>query len=78
MATRDRHVTQPWARAIFEAHASAAGLRWWSTYEAQWANVTLFDRAADRLRLVTMRALTTGDSAVVEAAQFFAMQIVER
>jgi hypothetical protein len=75
VATRRRTVTQPQARALHEAHPDAAGLRWWSTYESLWANVTLFDRAVAALRLRSVRALTVDDSAVAEAADFFAMRL---
>lgn len=73
VATRDRQVTQPQARALFRKRRAAAGLRWWSTYEALWASVTLFDRAASRLRLISVRVLSIDDPAVIEAGQFFAM-----
>jgi hypothetical protein len=46
VATRERTVTQPQALALYERHPDAAGLRWWSTWEALWSNVTIFDRAA--------------------------------
>ena len=41
------------ARALSTSHPDAAGLRWWSSYEALWANVTVFDRAALMLRTRT-------------------------
>ena len=78
VATRQRQVTQPQARAIFEGRPQAAGLRWWSIYESTWANITLFDRAASRLRVNFVRVLTLSDPALVEGAQFFAMQLMER
>jgi hypothetical protein len=68
VATRNREVTQPQALALHESHSGAAGLRWWSVYEALWANVTLFDRAAPSLRLVDIRRLDFGDSALFAAA----------
>jgi len=74
VATRHRTVTQPQARTLFEAHKTAAGLRWWSTYEAQWANVTVFERAARSLRLRTVHSLTLDDPAVAAAAEFFGMR----
>ena len=46
VATRDRSVTQPQALELYKRHPDAAGLRWWSRWEALWANVTLFDRKA--------------------------------
>jgi hypothetical protein len=75
VATRHRTVTQPQARVLHESHPGVAGLRWWSSYEALWANVTLFDRAAAALRLRDVRALTVEDPAVVDAADFFAMRV---
>jgi hypothetical protein len=75
VATRRRDVTQPQARALHDGHPGAAGLRWWSSYEALWASVTLFDRAAPRLRIRAVRALGLDDPAVVEAADFFALRV---
>ena len=74
VATRHRSVTQPQARALHERHGHSAGLRWWSTYEASWANVTLFDRAAAQLRVRSVRALSLQDPIVVEAADFFGLR----
>jgi hypothetical protein len=74
VATRDRTVTQAQALALHDRHTGAAGLRWWSTFEAQWINVTLFDRAASRLRLHEVRALTLEDPTVMEAADFFGLR----
>lgn len=68
VATRHREVTQPQALALYGA--GAAGIRWWSTFEATWANVTLFDRAARRLRLRDVAALDVAHAAVREAADF--------
>jgi hypothetical protein len=76
VATRHRDVTQPQARQLYERHQDAGGLRWWSTYEAQWANVTLFDRAVPALRVRSTRALTLEDPVVVEAADFFGLRAV--
>ena len=73
VATRTRAVTQPQALALHERHPEAAGLRWWSTFESLWANVTLFDRVAGRLRVAAVRALTPEDDAVVEATAFLGL-----
>lgn len=78
VATRERRVTQPQARVLFTSYPAAAGVRWWSTYESQWANLTLFDRAAQALAVRDVRVLTISDPAVIEAAQFFAMRVGER
>ena len=74
VATRERAVTQPQVRRLYETHAKLAGVRWWSTYEAQWANVTVFERAARMLRAGPIRALTVEDPVMVEAADFFGMR----
>ena len=75
VATRQREITQPQALALHEAHADAAGLRWWSTFESLWANVTLFDRAASALRLVSARALEVDDEAVAAAADVLGLRL---
>ncbi len=75
VATRRRALTQPQARVLYESHPAAAGIRWWSSYESLWANVTLFDRAAAQLRLREVRVLALDDPAVVEAADFFALRV---
>lgn len=69
VATRSRSVTQPQALALFRRHRRAAALRWWSTYEALWANYTVFDRAAPALRVVDVSRLRLDDPAVGEAAE---------
>ena len=74
MATRRRAATQKYAARLFERHPDAAGLRWWSTLESSWINVTLFDRAASRLRARRPRRLSLdGDEAVSEAAELLGL-----
>jgi hypothetical protein len=75
VATRRREVTQPQALALHEAHPRAAALRWWSTFEAQWSNYTLFDRAAGNLALREVRELHVEDAAVREAADYLGLRI---
>ncbi|HXE80412.1 MAG TPA: RES domain-containing protein [Vicinamibacterales bacterium] len=75
VATRRREVTQPQARRIHEQRPGASGLRWWSTFEASWMNVTLFERAAPLLNVRGLRALAVEDPAVLEAAQFLGMRV---
>ena len=75
VATRERGVTQPQALALHGKHTEAAGLRWWSTFEAQWLNVTLFDRAASALRLVSVQALEVGDEEIGAAAEFLGLRL---
>jgi hypothetical protein len=75
VATRERARTQADAAALYESHEDAVGIRWWSTFESQWANVTLFDRAAPGLSIGEVRPLTVRDDAVEEAATFLGLRI---
>jgi hypothetical protein len=68
VATRVRATTQAQALRLHDEHPSAAGLRWWSTLESAWINVTLFDRAADRLRAGHVERLTSDSEPVRRAA----------
>ena len=68
VATRRREVTQPQALQLYRRHRFAAGLRWWSVFEALWTNFTIFERAAGRLVLVGLRGLHVDDPVVTEAA----------
>jgi hypothetical protein len=75
VATRDRATTQPRALALYRAHPKAAGLRWWSSWEALWVNVTVFDRAAKALKLADVTELTLEHPDVRDAAEFFGLRI---
>jgi hypothetical protein len=75
IATHDRSITQSGAAGVFEGHPDAPGLRWWSTIEALWANVTLFDRAEELLGVEDVHPLDLGDEIVVEAAEFLGIPI---
>lgn len=68
VATGRRATTQAYAARQFEGHPDAAGLRWWSTLEASWIQVTLFDRALDMVSVRGVRALGVNDEAVIAAA----------
>jgi hypothetical protein len=74
VATRERSRTQAQARDLYEHHADASGLRWWSTFESLWINVTLFDRVVPTLRAATVRVLELDDAVVVQAADFLGLQ----
>lgn len=66
IATGDREVTQAFARRMYTA--GSAGLRWWSTLEASWINVTLFmDRCRSALQVVDLRTVTLDDTEVAAA-----------
>ena len=75
IATRQRDVTRPQARALHDRHPEAAGLRWWSTFESLWANVTLFDRAASVLRLSAVKALDLADEEILSAADVLGLRL---
>jgi hypothetical protein len=76
VATRDRRVTQPQALDLYRRHRDAAGFKWWSSWEALWANVTVFDRAARALRLRAVDELTLDHPVVVDAADMFGLRVV--
>jgi hypothetical protein len=61
-------LTQEYAARIHDAREDAAGLRWWSTLESSWINVTLYDRVARRLRARPPQFLATEDDPAVAAA----------
>jgi hypothetical protein len=75
IATRDRAVTQPQALTLYRRHATVAGLKWWSSWEALWVNVTVFDRARPSMRLASVRELTIDDPVVAQAAAFFGLRV---
>jgi hypothetical protein len=68
VATAQRSVTQAYAVAQYERHSDTAGMRWWSTLEASWIQVTLFDRGLDQLSVDAIRTLTIDDETVIAAA----------
>lgn len=76
VATGERSLTQAYAARLFGSHPDAAGLRWWSTFESRWPNVTVFDRAADTLAVEDVHALTLEDDVVDEAARFLGLPVV--
>jgi hypothetical protein len=71
VATSRRPVTQDYAARLFDA--GAHGLRWWSTLESGWINVTLFDRVQESLNARGVRPLDVDDDAVREAAAFLGL-----
>jgi hypothetical protein len=73
VATRTRTTTQEYAERLFDAHPDALGLRWWSTLESSWINVTLFDRAARAVVSHDPERLTVKHSAVAEAAELLGL-----
>lgn len=73
VATGRRAITQAYAVRQFERHPDAAGLRWWSTLEAGWIHVTLFDRALGGVTVQSAHALAVDDEAVTLAAAYLGL-----
>jgi hypothetical protein len=75
VATGERARTQAYAAELYERHPQAAGIRWWSTFESQWPNVTLFDRAAEAITVEDVRTLSLADDVVADAARFLGLPV---
>lgn len=73
VATGDRTITQAYAADLFERDQQVTGIRWWSTLESLWPNVTLFDRAAPSLRLESVAVLGVDDTPVRAAADLLGL-----
>lgn len=65
VVTRERTVTQAWARDLFDA-GEFVGVRWWSYYNPDWGSVGLWDIAA--LTVTDIVVLTIHHSSFVAAA----------
>jgi len=74
VATMRRQTTQRIAASIFEE--GATGLLWWSTLEAEWANVTLFhERALPHVSIAAPpRKLSLAMAEVRQAAAFLGIR----
>lgn len=79
VATRERRTTRAWAADLFRVRPQRDGIRWWSTLEAAWMHVTLFDRALPRLRLAeSPEPLRRVHAAVREAARALGVSVSGR
>jgi hypothetical protein len=76
VATNDRATTQGQASELFQRHREVGGLRWWSTFESLWPNITLFDRAETALEVSDVQQLEVGDDVVREAADFLGLGLL--
>lgn len=76
IVSRDREITQAWARAIFQEE-HWVGVSWWSYYDPRWASVGLWDRRSLRVSGRPL-ALDPGLDAVQEAADILNRVWVER
>lgn len=74
VATRQRSVTHSSALDLHQQYPETAGLRWWSTFEALWAHVTLFERAVPRLQVRGVLPVALGDPALGEAADWLGLR----
>jgi hypothetical protein len=77
VATNDRPTTQGQASELFQRHGEVVGVRWWSTFESLWPNITLFDRAETALEVSDVQRLEVGDDVVREAADFLGLGLLE-
>ena len=75
VATKARATTQAYAARLFDEHRTAVGLRWWSTLEASFANLTLYDRAVPDLSLIDLEPLTLDHPATRDAADLVGLTI---
>lgn len=73
VATNDRAVTQIYAARLFDENADALGLRWWSTVEASFANLTLYDRAVASMGIEDVEPLTLAHSVTRHAAEMLGL-----
>lgn len=67
VVTRDRDVTQRWARAIYDT-GEHAGVSWWSYRDPRWASLGLWDRTGLEVS-DEVDELTLDHPAVLEASE---------
>ncbi|MGQ0625014.1 MAG: RES family NAD+ phosphorylase [Sporichthyaceae bacterium] len=65
VVTRDRAITQQWARRLYDG-GSFAGVRWWSYYDPNWGSLGLWD--IDALSVVDVEPLNADHRHVIAAA----------
>jgi hypothetical protein len=76
VVTRNRALTQAWARTIFE-RGGHIGASWWSYYEPDWVVVGLWERSGITV-VGSAEILNVDHAAVRNAAATIARQIVPR
>ncbi len=69
VATRERSRTQAYARDLYRRHRRVAGIRWWSTFESSWLNVTVYDRGAELLQTMETRVLGADEALLADAKE---------
>jgi hypothetical protein len=70
---RTRRCPPAASRAPARSWLAPTRLRWWSTLEASWIQVTLFDRALGGLSVHGVRTLAVDDEAVAAAASYLGL-----
>jgi hypothetical protein len=75
VATSARAVTQAYAARLYHERSAPVALRWWSTIEASLSNLTLFDRALPKMRIVDVVQITLADRAVRDAADLLGLSV---
>lgn len=73
VVTRDRAVTQAWAKRIFNER-SYVGVNWWSYYDPNWRSLALWD-IADLALAQSPRLLRANDPDVIDAARAIARRL---
>lgn len=77
VATGVRRDTQRMAAALHRARPRRLGIRWWSTLEASWIHVTLFERALAHTSIAEAPEPLRVDHATVrEAAEVLGVRLV--
>lgn len=66
VVTRDRAVTQAWARRVWE-EAEWAGVRWWSYHDPRWTTIGLW--ATGGISVAGLEELSATHPAVLEAGE---------
>ena len=46
-----------------------AEIRWWSTFESSWLNVTVYDRGAELLQTMETRVLGADEALLADARE---------
>jgi RES domain-containing protein len=73
VATGERTVTQGYAARLYALSTAPSALRWWSTIEASFANLTVFERVGDAIETVDVSLLTRAAVPVLEAAELLGL-----
>lgn len=74
IATHDREITKGLCKMIYDKQVD--GFIWWSTIEAKWSNVTLFEsRVKNKIQVQKIIPLTTAMADVKKAAKLLQIKL---